>query len=69
MTWLSDPYEEAGLAEMQSLIETGGMTSLRPTEHYLERIAAIDASGPALHSVIEVKPRVSCGCAVQRRRK
>lgn len=48
--------EEMTLAQMRAAMESGELTARRLTEMYLERIAALDASGPTLRSVIETNP-------------
>ncbi len=48
--------EEATIAEMQASMERGGLTSLILVNMYLQRIAAIDSSGPTLNSVLEINP-------------
>ena len=48
--------EEATVAELQAAMAVGRLTARRLTELYLERIAALDRSGPTLRSVIETNP-------------
>ncbi len=48
--------DEVGVPELQSRQRQKLITAERLTEIYLARIEAIDRSGPALHSVIEVNP-------------
>ena len=48
--------EEATIADLQQRMQTGTETSRSLVEKYLARIDAIDRSGPALHSVIEINP-------------
>ncbi len=48
--------EEATIAELQAAMAANQLTARRLTEMYLERIAALDRSGPALRSVIETNP-------------
>jgi amidase len=45
--------EEATIAELQTALAAGRLTARRLTELYLERIAALDRSGPALRAMIE----------------
>jgi amidase len=47
---------EVGVAELQRRMTRGTTTSRAITQAYLARIAAIDAAGPRLRSVIEVNP-------------
>jgi amidase len=47
---------EVGVAELQRRMTRGTTTSRALTQAYLARIAAIDAAGPRLRSVIEVNP-------------
>ncbi len=49
-------FEEATVAELQQKMQSGALSSHALTQAYLDRIAAIDASGPGLNSVIELNP-------------
>jgi amidase len=48
--------EETTIAALQQRMESGQETSRSLVEKYLARIEALDRSGPALHSVLEVNP-------------
>ena len=48
--------EEATIDELQALMASGQLTAQRLTEMYIERIYALDQSGPMLRSVIEINP-------------
>jgi amidase len=48
--------EEASVASLQQRMASGQDTSRSLVDKYLARIEAIDRSGPALHSVLEVNP-------------
>src|SRR5690349_2659267 len=48
--------EAATIAQLQAAMAGGTLTARRLVELYLERIAALDVNGPALHSVIETNP-------------
>jgi len=48
--------EEASIAELQALMESGAATSEALTAAYLERIAAMDRQGPTLRAVIALTP-------------
>ena len=50
------PYAELSVAELQSRMTKGTLTSRALTAAYLSRIAAVDRSGPTLNSVIETNP-------------
>ena len=50
------PYAELSVAELQSRMTKGTLTSRTLTAAYLSRIAAVDRSGPTLNSVIETNP-------------
>lgn len=50
------PWEEATLAELQAGMAAGRFGSRDLTRKYLDRIAAFDRKGPALHAVIETNP-------------
>ncbi|MFN8220697.1 MAG: amidase [Fimbriimonadales bacterium] len=49
-------FEEATVADLQSAMKEGRETARSITQKYLERIEAIDRSGPKVNSVIEVNP-------------
>src|SRR5258706_10994435 len=48
--------DELSIAQLQERLQSGRDTARSLTEKYLARIEAIDRSGPALRSVIEVNP-------------
>jgi amidase len=48
--------EEATITELQLAMTEGHTTARQLAERYLERIQAIDKSGPTLNSVIEINP-------------
>ncbi|HST90291.1 MAG TPA: amidase family protein, partial [Ktedonobacterales bacterium] len=48
--------EAATIAQLQAAMAGGTLTARRLVEFYLERIAALDVNGPALHAVIETNP-------------
>jgi len=48
--------QEKGIAELQAAMASGETSALEIARGYLERIAAIDASGPALNAVLEINP-------------
>ena len=48
--------EEATIADLQQRMQSGRETARSLVEKYTSRIDAIDRSGPALHSVIELNP-------------
>jgi amidase len=48
--------ETATIAGLQADLAAGNLTSLQLVEQYLERMAAIDRSGPTIRSVIEINP-------------
>jgi amidase len=50
-----DVYE-SNIADLQAAMAAGTLTALRLTAACLERIAALDHSGPTLRAVIEVNP-------------
>lgn len=50
------PLAEATIDELQARMQAGTLTSRELTAVYLQRIAAIDQAGPALHAVLEVNP-------------
>lgn len=48
--------EEVGVAELQRRMTAGATTSRALVDQYLARIAAVDRTGPALRSIIELNP-------------
>jgi amidase len=48
--------EEVTISGLQTEMAAGRLSARRLVEQYLERIAALDRAGPALHSIIEVNP-------------
>src|SRR6201999_2828022 len=44
------------IAQLHDDLAKGRTTARAVTDHYIARIAAIDSSGPSLHSVLEVNP-------------
>ena len=50
------PLEEATVAELQGAMASGRMSAEQVTRLYLERIQAVDRSGPSVNSVIELNP-------------
>ena len=55
-TGLDLSMDEVTIAELQSGLRDGRFTSRDLVEHYLERIAQVDRTGPTLRSVIESNP-------------
>jgi amidase len=47
---------ERSVAQLQAELMHGSVTAVALTQAYLDRIAAIDAAGPTLHSVIATNP-------------
>ncbi|MDQ2664970.1 MAG: amidase [Gemmatimonadota bacterium] len=47
---------EQGIAELSAAMQRGDATARQVTQQYLDRIAAMDHVGPALHYVIEANP-------------
>lgn len=47
---------ELSLTELQARMTSGALTAAALTQAYLERIEALDLSGPCLHAVIETNP-------------
>ncbi len=48
--------EEATIADLKRLMESGQLSARELTEWYVERIQRLDSSGPRLRSVLEVAP-------------
>ncbi|RDZ27676.1 amidase [Lysobacter silvisoli] len=55
---VADPHGivEADLAQLERRLREGKLSSAQLTQAYLDRIAALDRSGPQLRSVIELNP-------------
>jgi amidase len=49
-------YREHDIDSLQALMQQGELTSEELTRFYLDRIDAVDRSGPSLNSIIEVNP-------------
>jgi len=49
-------FAESDIASLQQRLQAGTLSSHALTQAYLDRIAAIDRAGPALHAVIETNP-------------
>jgi amidase len=55
--WLAgSAVEEKSIDELRAMLASGQQTSVALTQAYLDRIEAIDRSGPTLRSVIAVSP-------------
>ena len=50
------PWNEATIAELQAAMASGATSAVQLTRDYLERIEAVDWSGPQINSIIEVNP-------------
>lgn len=50
------PFDEITVAELQGGMASGRYTAVYITQAYLDRIHAIDRTGPSVNSVIEVNP-------------
>ena len=48
--------QEISIAELQQRMSTGVLTSHVVVQEYLDRIAAIDKSGPAINAITEINP-------------
>src|SRR5256714_7159312 len=49
-------YNEYTVAQLQTEVAAGRLTSVQLNQFYLDRIAALDQSGPNVNSVIELNP-------------
>jgi amidase len=49
-------FDEATVADLQTAMDSGKITARSLAEKYLARIEALDKSGPAVNSVLEVNP-------------
>jgi len=62
--------DETTLADLQSAMASGRMTAHSITQQYLDRIHALDRTGPTLRSVIEINPdALSIAATLDRERK
>ena len=69
-TPLPFPYAELSVAQLQARMAAGTLTSRALTAAYLARIAAVDAAGPTLRSVIETnRAALSIAAAMDAERK
>lgn len=50
------PYAETDVADLQARMTAGDLDSTTLTQAYLQRIAALDRTGPRLRAVIELNP-------------
>ncbi len=50
-------YDEHDITALQQAMESGELTARALVDHYLERIEAIDRSGPELSSIIQINPQ------------
>src|SRR6266478_8239314 len=50
-------FQEATIASIHTALAAGQLTCTQLTRLYLDRIAAYDMQGPALHAIITVNPR------------
>jgi amidase len=48
--------EECDIATLQSLMKRGDLTAEQLTQHYLDRIAALDDAGPEINAILEINP-------------
>lgn len=49
-------FSEASIADLHDQLQRGDITSEELVEWYIDRIAAVDRSGPALNAIIEINP-------------
>ncbi|GAC1652609.1 MAG: amidase [Herpetosiphon sp.] len=55
---IAEDIVEVSITELQRRMSTGQLTARSLVSRYLERIAALDQSGPLIHSVLELNPDV-----------
>ena len=63
---------EATVAQLQSAMHSGGLTSSHLVDYYLSRIRSLDQSAPGVNSVLEVNPEareIASALDAERRRK
>ncbi|MEA2763557.1 MAG: amidase [Gemmatimonadaceae bacterium] len=62
--------EETTIADLQSAMVSGRMTARSITQQYLDRIQALDRSGPTLRAILEINPdALSIADTLDRERK
>ena len=49
-------WEEASIADLRAAMDSGKQTASSITQDYLDWIAAVDKSGPAINAMIELNP-------------
>ncbi len=49
-------YNEMTVAQLEALMASGKLTSVKLTDYYIDRILALDQSGPGVNAVIELNP-------------
>src|SRR3989475_630022 len=47
---------EATVAQLQSMMASGQLTSVQLTQYYIDRINGLDQNGPGVNAVIELNP-------------
>jgi len=52
----ANQYDEYDVAMLQDAMESGALTARELVDYYLQRIDAIDRSGPEFRSIIEINP-------------
>ncbi len=50
-------FQEATIAGIHAALASGQLTCTQLTQLYLDRIAAYDRQGPALHAIITINPK------------
>src|SRR2546421_5592439 len=50
------PFREATVAQLQAQMASGRLTSQQLTRAYIQRIQALDSTGPGVNSVMEINP-------------
>jgi len=54
--WAGFALDEAGIADLQRRMSGGELSAHAIVQQYLDRIAAVDKSGPAINAIIELNP-------------
>ena len=49
-------FNEATVAQLQSMMASGKLSSVELTKYYIARIVALDENGPAVNAIIELNP-------------
>jgi len=52
----AEDIAEADIVSLQDAMSRGSLSAVQLTQHYIDRVEAVNLSGPALHAVLEIHP-------------